>query len=147
MDQEIASLAVMREINGNSYSLYDHAFYVIGGLELSLDSIRAVSALLAPDFSIFDDTVLNVSAGAVDKFKELRTSGKSKDEAQYWANMLPIGDLLTYVHDKEEKSAIAVFIEENWSRLLQRFVNSCAVTRIIDGDDADEIYITVSVAI
>ena len=147
MEQEIYSLGTMQEINGSSYRLYDHVFHVIGGMEPSLDSLKAISALLSPNFDVFDGVVLNVDFGAVDKFTALRASGNSNEEAQYWVNLLPISDLLEYVRGEEERDAIILLILGNWNRIIRGLNNNGAVAHVVYGGDADEVYVTVSTLI
>ncbi len=140
---EMSSFEEMKKLNSN-FSIADYIYYVATKSEAPSDCFIALFELLSPATETVDGRVLVTSIGAVQKYREHRNSGKTCQEAQYWANLLELTGLFG-IDDPAGVQKIAKLFAICWREAIaQHDLAPPQLPIIIQDTREGELFITIS---
>lgn len=117
--KKILSMSELKDAStGKSLSAASYLYYASTEACVGSDFVRALADVLDPTFTILDGMSLIDSINASEKYKKYTSGGMSKEDAQYWANLLETTELFGSV-DEGIGLRLADVIAQSWRLSLQ----------------------------
>lgn len=134
----------MKRNTGKSVDEFDYLHFVMRERKLTANFFQAFVQVNSPKFEIIEDKLFRVSRLVEESRDDLAAQGASKDEVQYWSNLVD----LTGVFEGWEASLIAEIAEviaTNWNhRICSNSSLSAGRAIVIFDTSCDEVYLTIS---
>ncbi|MEI9995428.1 MAG: hypothetical protein WDM91_12600 [Rhizomicrobium sp.] len=140
----VPSLAEMRATNGSDVSPADYVHHALRAAELGADFAAALIALLNPRIVEREGRMLVEAVGAPARYAAFRAQGQAPQEAEYWANLTVVSDLLGDL-DVPQAHKLAQVLRWSWQNALAaQYPQATQVVRVLEDRAAAEVLVTLS---
>jgi len=140
----IASREEMKAANGDGFDAADYVHYALDAAGLGEDFVLALTDLLNPTFVERDGRLLVESVGAPQRYAAYRQQGMSAVEAEYWANLTLVSELLADLDVPQAKSLAQVFLWSWQNALTAQYPSATQLARILEDKQEGEVFVTVA---
>jgi len=140
----ISSREEMKAANGDGFDAADYVHYALNTAGLGEDFVLALTDLLNPTFVEGDGRLLVESVGAPARYATYCKQGMVPAEAEYWANLTLISELLTDLDAPQAKRLAQIFLWSWQNALTAQHPSATQVARILEDKQEGEVFVTVA---
>jgi len=128
---------------GRHVSGFDYVHTIYKAQTLSDDFVLWFARLMWPDFKKVDDNIYVVELFDAARYQQLLNNGRSKNQAQFWMNLLEITGLFDELSN-ESALAFAMKMAESWTAKIRTDFGPHEMgARVINDDETGEIFVVI----
>ncbi len=140
----IPTFVEMRATNGETFTAADYVHHAARASDIGPDFTTALIVLLNPAFVREGTRILVEPVGAPARYATYRAQGQAEGEAEYWANLTLVSDLLADL-DMAEARKLAQMFRWCWQNALAaQHPGATQVVRVLEDRKENEVYVTVA---